>query len=215
MRTLVTYSIRANLKARPRQLNKTETNEQASQKTSNRRSVLQPLPFLEFSNFASSSKDPTIRDKDAIVVVFLAVEKSAIALASLNLHSTLSIFIVLRVSKVPCMNIWYFNDLLNFSWENSKKKNWNFPSFNFFLVFCFFTIWDFFVSWLLLSLFWIELTDTWCVKRSRRWGSGPPKKHSKERRKVKRLVLEDLPKLLSRRFRCSFCFLRWGCFGLT
>lgn len=158
MRTLVTYSIRANLKARPRQLNKTETNEQASQKTSNRRSVLQPLPFLEFSNFASSSKDPTIRDKDAIVVVFLAVEKSAIALASLNLHSTLSIFIVLRVSKVPCMNIWYFNDLLNFSWENSKKKkNWNFPSFNFFLVFCFFTIWDFFVSWLLLSVLnWVD-----------------------------------------------------------
>lgn len=134
MRTLVTYSIRANLKARPRQLNKTETNEQALQKTSNRRSVLQPLPFLEFRNCASSSKDPTIRDKDAIVAVFLAVEKSAIALASLNLHSTLSIFIVLRVSKVPCMNIWYFNDLLNFSWENSKKKkNWNFPSFNFFL----------------------------------------------------------------------------------
>lgn len=214
MRTLVTYSIRANLKARPRQLNKTETNEQASQKTSNRRSVLQPLPFLEFSNFASSSKDPTIRDKDAIVVVFLAVEKSAIALASLNLHSTLSIFIVLRVSKVPCMNIWYFNDLLNFSWENSKKKkNWNFPSFNFFLVFCFFTIWDFFVSWLLLSLFWIELTDTWCVKRSRRWGSGPPKKHSKERRKVKRLVLENLPNYFRAAFVVHFAFYAGAVLG--
>lgn len=66
-RTLATYSISANLKARPRQLKRKETRKQVSQKVFNRSSSspVEPL-FIPLSFFASSSKASAMADRGIV-----------------------------------------------------------------------------------------------------------------------------------------------------